>query len=106
MCKHHHVLSEVSEVWFLKMSGEGGGRSDRINIPEPLLFKIIIGHSGSPTGRKMKLSVGRDEHSGGLTDGQTDEREGRQVRNTLELWPHADTHQCYTLKEEGGEKHS
>lgn len=63
----------------------GKGRSDRINIPEPLLFKIIIGYSGSPTGRKMKLSVGRDEHSGGLTDGETDEWEGRQVQNTFEL---------------------
>lgn len=71
----------------LKDEWRKGARSDWINIPESLLFKIIIGYSGSPTGRKMKPGVGGDEHSSSLTDGQTDERNGRQVQNTLELWP-------------------
>lgn len=63
----------------LKDEWEKGGRGDLINIPEPLFFKIIIGYSGSPTGRKMKLGAGGDEHSGSLTGGHTDERQGRQV---------------------------
>lgn len=87
-----HVQTPTSSLWgvqsvILKDVWGKGGRSDWINIPEPLLFKIIIGYSGSPTGRKIKLSAGGDEHSVSLTDGQTDERNGRQVQNTLKLWP-------------------
>lgn len=49
-----------------------------------LLLKIIIGHSESPTGRKMKLREA-EKQSGRLTDGQTDERKDRLVENTLAL---------------------
>lgn len=71
--------------------------SDWINIPKSLLFKIIIGYSGSPTGRKMKLGAGGDEHSSRLTDGQTDERNGRLVQNTLSFDLQAEARQCCTL---------
>lgn len=69
-----------------------------INIPVSLLLKIIIGYSVLPSGRKMKLRAQTNKQSDSLTDGQTDERKDRQVQNTLELWPRADTHQRFILK--------